>query len=81
VINAIGTIHVAHRLARPRVGKREVNAVQEIDDIAACLRNSADLPGTLAAGFDAFELIRLVARSCEDLVPVLFPRFHHSSRS
>jgi hypothetical protein len=36
---------------------------------------AADLPETLAAGFDAFEAVRMTARDYQDRVPGLFPAF------
>jgi hypothetical protein len=39
------------------------------------LRQAATLPGILAASFDAFEVIRLLARVSEDTVPALFAAF------
>jgi hypothetical protein len=46
-----------------------------LDAIAARLRGGTALAGLLDAGFDAFEVIRLVARACEDLAPELFAAF------
>jgi hypothetical protein len=43
--------------------------------IQARLRDASTLPDTLAASFDAFEAIRLAARSCTDWVPELFAAF------
>jgi hypothetical protein len=39
------------------------------------LRQAAGLPETLAAGFDAFEAIRMAARDYQDRVPELFAAF------
>jgi hypothetical protein len=39
------------------------------------VRDRNDLAETLAAGFDAFEMIRVTARACEDRVPELFAAF------
>lgn len=39
------------------------------------LRQAADLPEMLAAGFDAFEAIRMAARDYQDQVPGLFAAF------
>lgn len=39
------------------------------------LRRAASLPETLAAGFDAFEDIRIAARCYQDQVPALFAAF------
>jgi len=49
--------------------------VDEIGGIVTRLRKAASLPDTLAAGFDAFEAVRQVARGCEDKVPALFAAF------
>jgi hypothetical protein len=49
--------------------------VKELDAIAARLRGGTALAGLLDAGFDAFEVIRLVARAGEDLAPELFAAF------
>jgi len=49
--------------------------VPEISGITARLRDAEGLPDTLAAGFDAFEAIRQLARGCEDAVPALFAAF------
>ncbi len=43
--------------------------------IEARLRQAASLPEVLAAGFDAFEAIRMAARDCGDRVPELFAAF------
>jgi hypothetical protein len=39
------------------------------------LWQAASLPEVLAAGFDAFEAIRMAARDCQDRVPALFAAF------
>jgi hypothetical protein len=52
-----------------------VSEVPEANDIAERLRQAASLPEVLAAGFDAFEAIRLTARDCQDRVPALFAAF------
>jgi hypothetical protein len=49
--------------------------VKELDAIAARLRGGTTLADLLDAGFDAFEVIRLVARAGEDLAPELFAAF------
>jgi hypothetical protein len=49
--------------------------MKELDAIAARLRGDTALAGLLDAGFDAFEVIRLVARASEDLAPDLFAAF------
>jgi len=46
-----------------------------IRDIEARLQASATLPDTLAACFDAFEIVRHLARDCEDRDPTLFAAF------
>jgi hypothetical protein len=43
--------------------------------IEARLGQAANLPEVLAAGFDAFEVIRMAARDCQDQVPTLFAAF------
>lgn len=43
--------------------------------IEARLQAAATVADTLAAGFDAFEIIRLLARDCEDIVPGLLAAF------
>jgi hypothetical protein len=49
--------------------------MKELDAVAARLRGGTALAGLLDAGFDAFEVIRLVARASEDLAPDLFAAF------
>src|SRR5258708_20276612 len=49
--------------------------MKELDAIASRLRGGTTLAGLLDAGFDAFEVIRLVARASEDLAPDLFAVF------
>ncbi len=49
--------------------------MQDADDIEARLREVSSVPETLAASFDAFEVIRLAARAHEDQVPGLFAAF------
>ena len=39
------------------------------------LEQAASLPQMLAAGFDAFEVVRMAARGCQDRVPELFAAF------
>ena len=41
----------------------------------ARIRQAASLPEILDAGFDAFEAIRITARTCQDQVPGLFAAF------
>jgi hypothetical protein len=52
-----------------------VDGVPEISGITTRLRDADSLPDTLAAGFDAFEAVRQLARGCEDAVPALFAAF------
>ncbi len=49
--------------------------MDELDAVAARLARRHRPSGLLDAGFDAFEVIRLVARACEDLAPKLFAAF------
>ena len=67
------------RRGQPRPStSREIAAVDALDyaaDVRGRLEAAADLPGTLAAGFDAFEAIRLLARGNEDRDPGLFAAF------
>ena len=49
--------------------------MKELDAIAARLRSGTSLAELLDVGFDAFEVIRLVARAGEDLAPELFAAF------
>lgn len=49
--------------------------MKELDAIASRLRGGTALAELLDAGFDAFEVIRLVARACEDREPELFAAF------
>jgi hypothetical protein len=58
-----------------RAASRKADGVQEISSIVTRLREAASLPDILAAGFDAFEAVRQVARACEDRVPALFATF------
>jgi hypothetical protein len=52
-----------------------VNDMTPADGIEARLRMAAGVPETLAAGFDAFEVIRLTARHWQDRAPGLFAAF------
>jgi hypothetical protein len=54
---------------------RRADKMRETSGIEARLQAAATLPDTLAAGFDAFEIIRLLARECEDRVPGLLAAF------
>jgi hypothetical protein len=49
--------------------------MHETVSIQARLDQATNLPDTLAASFDAFETIRLLARDCEDRMPALFAAF------
>ena len=44
-------------------------------DLEARLRQASSLQEALHAGFDAFEVIRMAARDCQDRVPELFAAF------
>jgi len=52
-----------------------VNDMTPDDDTEARLQMAAGLPEMLAAGFDAFEVIRLTARAWQDRAPGLFAAF------
>lgn len=45
------------------------------ESVQAQLIGAADLPELLSASHDAFELIRVLARRCEDQAPELFAAF------
>jgi hypothetical protein len=49
--------------------------VHDVEAIMARLRDARSLPELLAASFDAFEVIRILARGSEDIVPSLFAAF------
>jgi len=49
--------------------------MNELDAITSRLRGDTTLAELLNTGFDAFEVIRLVARAYEDLAPELFAAF------
>jgi hypothetical protein len=49
--------------------------VHDVEAIMARLREARSLPELLAASFDAFEAIRVIARGSEDMVPALFAAF------
>jgi hypothetical protein len=49
--------------------------VHDVEAIMARLRGARSLPELLAASFDAFETIRILARGSEDIVPSLFAAF------
>jgi hypothetical protein len=54
---------------------RKADKMCETSAVEARLRAAVTVPDTLAAGFDAFEIIRLLARDCEDRVPGLLAAF------
>ena len=58
-----------------RPEREEVSELPQGNDVQARVRQPASLPETLAAGFDAFEAIRMAARDCQDRVPGLFAAF------
>ncbi len=47
----------------------------EANSIEVRLEQAASLPEALAVSFDAFEVIRMAARDCQDRVPELFAAF------
>jgi hypothetical protein len=49
--------------------------VHDVEVIVARLWDARSLPELLAASFDAFETIRVLARGSEDIVPSLFAAF------
>jgi hypothetical protein len=49
--------------------------VHDVEAIMARLRGARSLPELLAASFDTFETIRVMARGSEDMVPALFAAF------
>lgn len=49
--------------------------MHDVEAIMARLRGAGSLPGLLAASFDAFETIRVLARGSEDMAPSLFAAF------
>jgi hypothetical protein len=49
--------------------------MNQLRAVTARVANSATFPGLLDASFDAFEVIRQVARACEERVPELFAAF------
>jgi hypothetical protein len=49
--------------------------VHDVEVIVARLRDARALPELLAASFDAFEAIRVLARGSEDFAPRLFAAF------
>jgi len=62
----------------PRLTRKEMttqDALQHAARIHHDLREASSLPGLLAAGFDAFEAIRLLGRGNENRDPGLFAAF------
>jgi hypothetical protein len=53
----------------------EADSMQDTSGIMTRLRGATTLPDTLAAAFDAFEVIRHLARDCEDKFPAQFAAF------
>ena len=49
--------------------------MHDVEVIVARLRDARSLPELLAASFDAFETIRVLARGSEDIMPSLFAAF------
>jgi hypothetical protein len=49
--------------------------MNDLDAITARVVRAATVPELLDVGFDAFEVIRQVARACEDRAPSLFAAF------
>ena len=49
--------------------------MHDVEAIRNRLRDARSLPDLLAASFDAFEAIRVIARGSEDTVPSLFAAF------
>jgi hypothetical protein len=52
-----------------------VDGVHDVEAVAARLRDARSLPELLAASFDAFEAVRVLARSSENRVSSLFAAF------
>jgi len=63
------------RVAAPHARSRIVNDMQEITEAGTRLRAADGLPDLLAASFDAFEVVRQLARSCDQRAPELFAAF------
>ena len=55
--------------------REEMSGVPQGNDVQARVRQPTGLPETLAAGFDAFEAIRMTARGYQDRVSGLFAAF------
>ena len=49
--------------------------MHDVEALMARLRGARSLPELLEASFDAFEAIRILARSSEDIVPLLYAAF------
>ncbi|MGE5287730.1 MAG: hypothetical protein ACM3ML_11100 [Micromonosporaceae bacterium] len=58
-----------------RYVERQVDDMDQIDQAAIRLHAADSTAATLGAGFDAFEVIRVAARDCEDRAPELFAAF------
>jgi hypothetical protein len=58
-----------------RPEREKVSDVSQGNGIEIRLRQAAGLPEALAAGFNAFEAIRMAARGYQDQVPELFAAF------
>lgn len=52
-----------------------MDIVPGTSNVEVRLEQAASLPEALAAGFDAFEVIRTAARECQDRAPELFAAF------
>jgi hypothetical protein len=52
-----------------------VDGVHDVEAVAARLRDARSLPELLAASFDAFEAVRVLARGSENRVSSLFAAF------
>jgi hypothetical protein len=63
------------RTHRPGRNEGMVSGMPEANSIEVRLEQAASLPEALAAGFDAFEVIRIAARDSQDQVPGLFAAF------
>jgi len=57
----------------------EVKVMKEIDTMRARVETAGGLAGTLEAGWDAFELLRLTCEQCEDRSDELFAAFSFAS--
>src|ERR1022692_1301571 len=54
---------------------RTVSHMHDTEEISTRLRDAATLPDLLAASFDAFEIVRILVRSCDNLAPEVFAAF------